>query len=144
MSSFLQDLIDQQRAGDTYGQLDRLGDEHMIKPFLVAREQQRTIAVSCDVEAATEARIRSFYQAIAAGIERSTGSFTTAMIDLSHEGFGRAIVFAGRLVVVSDVLRDAQRFGFDSADKLAAQGDRLVAEGINAIERHKEAARDES
>lgn len=144
MSSFLKDLIDQQRAGDTYGQLDRLSDDLMVKPFLVSRADQRGIAVNCDVEAATEARIRSFYQAVAAGIERSTGVFTTAVIDLSHEGFGRAIVFAGRLIAVSDVLRDAQRFGFESTEKLAEHGDRLVAEGVKTVERHKEAARDES
>ena len=144
MSSFLKDLIDQQRAGDTYGQLDRLSDEHMIKPFLVSREQKNEIAVNCDVDAATEARLRSFYQAVAAGLERATSLYTTVLIDLSHEGFGRAIVFAGRLIVVSDVLRDAQRFGFSSPDKLGAQGDRLVAGGIKVIEKYKEAAGDES
>ncbi|MCI4673635.1 NifX-associated nitrogen fixation protein [Candidatus Mycolicibacterium alkanivorans] len=144
MSNFLQDLIDQQRAGDTYGQLDRLADEHMLRPFLVSRENKNEIAVNCDVDAATEARLRSFYQAVAAGIERATGRYTTVVLDLSHEGFGRVIVFAGRLVVVSDVLRDAQRFGFASPEKLAARGDQLVAAGIEAIDRFKEAAGDES
>lgn len=141
---FLRDLVDQQRAGDTYGQLDRLGDDYLLKPFVVDRETARGIAVDCDVDLATQARLRSFYQAVAVGIERSTGVFTTTVLDLNHEGFGRSIIFAGRLVVVSIVLRDAQRFGFTTTEKLAKQGQKLVDSGADVVKKHLEVARDES
>lgn len=53
------------------------------------------------------------------------------MIDLSHEGFGWALVFSGRLILVSKTLRDAQRFSFDSLEKLNAEGEKLVQKGID-------------
>lgn len=141
---FLRALIDQQRAGDTYGQLDRLSEDHLLRPFLVTRDKQRDIPIACDVEPATEGRIRSFYQAVAAGVESATGSYTTVVLDLSHEGFGRVIIFAGRLIVLSEVLRDAQRFGFPSAELLAEHGDKLVTAAAKVIASYPEAARDDS
>lgn len=144
LSGFLRDLVDQLRAGDTYGQLDRVSDQALLRPYVVTREQQREIPVACDVEAITEARIRSFYQAVAAGVEKSTGRFTTTVLDLSHEGFGRVLVFAGRLVVLSDVLRDAQRFGFASLEKLAAGGEKAVADAIKVMSTYPEVAGDDS
>jgi probable nitrogen fixation protein len=141
LSPFLRDLAAQQRAGDTYGQLDRLADEMLLRPFLVTREQQDEIAANCDVDAATTARVRSFYQAVAAGAEKATGFLTTTLLDLSHEGFGRVIVYAGRLLAVSEVLRDAQRFGFDSLDALSARGEALVADAVTVIQTYPEVAR---
>ncbi|HEX7662804.1 MAG TPA: NifX-associated nitrogen fixation protein [Pseudonocardiaceae bacterium] len=142
--TFLDDLISQLRAGDTYGQLDRLSDEVLLRPYLVSRERQRDIPIDCEVDAATEGRLRSFYQAVAAGIENATGVFTATVLDMSHEGFGRAIVLAGRLVVVADVLRDAQRFGFPTVEKLTAKGQTLVDKGAKLVAQYPEVARDDS
>ncbi len=142
--SFLRDLLDQQRAGDTYGQLDRLPDDRMLRPFVLSAEKQRELPIVCDVDPATEARIRSYYQAIAAGLERATGVITTVVLDLNHEGFGRALIYAGRLVAVCDVLRDAQRFGFASVQQLAARGEALVVRGAEVVNAYPEVARDES
>lgn len=140
---FGKDLIGQLRAGDTYGQLDRVSDQALLRPYVVTRERQREIPVACAVEAATEGRIRSFYQAVAAGVERESGAFTTTVVDLSHEGFGRVIVFAGRLVVLSDVLRDAQRFGFPSIERLTEKGESLVTAAVKVLDRYPEVARDD-
>jgi probable nitrogen fixation protein len=144
MTGFLRDLLDQIRAADAYGQLDRFTDEQLLAPFVVTREDRRRIAANCDLEPATEARLRSFYQAVAAATEKATGAFTTTILDLSHEGFGRVIIFAGRLVVIDDALRDVQRFGFDSLDKLAARGESLVIGATKTVERWSEVARDDA
>lgn len=142
-TGFLRDLVDQMRAGDTYGQLDRLSDEVLLKPFIVERTAKREIAVNCDVDAVTESRLRAYYQAIAAGAEKATGVFTATVLDLSHEGFGRVVIFAGKLVIFADVLRDAQRFGFASLEKLSERGEKLVANAVAAIEKYREVARDD-
>ncbi|HET9657560.1 MAG TPA: NifX-associated nitrogen fixation protein [Kineosporiaceae bacterium] len=142
-TGFLRDLADQLRAGDAYGRFDRFPDEHLLRPLVVPAAQRLRIPVNCDVEPATQGRLRSFYQAVAVGIEKQSGVMTGAVVDLSHEGFGRALVFAGRLIVVSDVLRDAQRFGFPDLDALARRGDRLVEAGIALVRRHPEVARAE-
>lgn len=144
MSLFLKDLVDQQRAGDTYGQLDRLGDDYLLRPFVVDREKQKAIPVDCDVDLGTQARLRSFYQAVAVGIERDTGVFTMSVLDLNHEGFGWALVLAGRLVAVTEILRDAQRFGFASTGQLEQRGDALVKAGAGVVLSYPEVARDDA
>jgi probable nitrogen fixation protein len=140
-TGFLRDLADQLRAGDTYGRFDRFSDEYLLRPLIITPARRQEIPVSCDVDPSTEGRLLAFYQAVAVGVEKGTGVMTGAVIDLSHEGFGRALVLAGRLVAVVDVLRDAQRFGFADAESLARRGEDLVAAGVALIEKHPEVAR---
>lgn len=144
ISGFLHDLVDQLRAGDTYGQFDRLTDLRLLAPFVLTREERRAIPVDGDVDPITESRLRTYFQAVSAGVEKATGLATSYVLDLSHEGFGRVVVFAGRLVALSEVLRDAHRFGFVSLEQLGERGDRFVQEAIVQIERHQEVARDDS
>ncbi|CUU55242.1 probable nitrogen fixation protein [Parafrankia irregularis] len=144
VEGFLKDLADQLRAGDTYGKLDKFSDEAMLAPFVLTKEQRRQISVACDIDAVIEARVRSFYQAVAAAVEKATRVETTTVLDLNHEGFGRVVIFAGRLVVLSDVLRDAQRFGFNSLEDLAARGEAFVTAAAKYVDQYREAARDDS
>ena len=81
------------------------------------------------------------YNAIAVAIERETGQMVTPMMKMSHEGFGRAVLTSGRLIVVNRYLRDVHRFGFPSLAKLAEAGHKLVKEGVDLIERYPEVAR---
>ncbi|WP_131767516.1 NifX-associated nitrogen fixation protein [Candidatus Protofrankia californiensis] len=143
-TGFLRDLVDQLRAGDTYGQLDRLGGEKLLDPFVLTPQRRRELGISCDVDPATEGRLRAYYQAVAAGVEKATGLVTGYVLDLSHEGFGRVTVFTGRLVVASAVLRDAHRFGFDSIDHLAERGEALVRAAVALVRTYPEVARDDS
>jgi probable nitrogen fixation protein len=142
--TFMSDLLDQIRAGDHFGRLDRIADEKLLKPFVVEREKSVDLSDFCDIDAATENRLRTFYQAIAVGIEKTTGVMTTSMIDINHEGFGRAVVFAGRLVLVSTVMREAGKFGFASIDKLEDAGERFVEQGAKAFANYPQVAQDDN
>ena len=73
-------------------------------------------------------------------IERATGHMVTPMMKMHHEGFGRMILTAGRLIVVNKQLRDVHRFGFDSLAKLAEEGEKFVAAGIEMIRKYPEVA----
>ena len=139
-SVFLQELLRQVRAQDHYGVYRSWKDELVLANYVVSKEKKRQISVEGDVDPATQLRILCFYRAIAACIEKETGKLCQVVIDLSHEGFGWALVWTGRLMVVSRTLRDAQRFGYDSFEKLAAQGDKLVDSGVKTIERFPETA----
>jgi hypothetical protein len=68
----------------------------------------------------------AFFRAIAYRIEEETGLLSQVAIDLSHEGFGWVLIFSGRLLLTSKTLRDAQRFGFASLEKLNEEGEKLV------------------
>jgi probable nitrogen fixation protein len=63
------------------------------------------------------------------------------MVKFHGDGFGRVVVVAGRLAVVSHQLRDLQAFGFASLEALAEAGERLVAGGVELIESFPEVAR---
>jgi probable nitrogen fixation protein len=140
-SALLKALVQQIRANDSYGTLRNWSDELILKSFVVTKKQKREISVEGDVDPITKGRILAFYRAIAARIEEETGQLAQVVIDLSHEGFGWALVFCGRLIVVSRTLRDAQRFGYESLAKLAEEGDKLTQKGVDYINRFPEVAK---
>ena len=135
---FLQAIVQQIRANDPYGTYRNWGDELLLKPFIVSKAEKRDIPVEGDVDPITKSRIFAFYRAIAARIEEETGKLSTVVIDLSHEGFGWALIFSGRLILVSRTLRDAQRFGYASLEKMEREGDKLIQKGIDMATRFDE------
>jgi probable nitrogen fixation protein len=137
-SPLLKALVQQIRANDSYGTFRNWSDELLLKPYVISKKDRREISVEGDVDPATIGRILGFYRAIATCIEQETGQLSQVVLDLSHEGFGWALVFSGRLILVSKTLRDAQRFGFDSLEKLNAEGEKLVQKGIDLAQRFPE------
>ncbi|KAM3095655.1 NifX-associated nitrogen fixation protein [Phormidesmis sp. 146-12] len=138
IAPFLKAIAQQIRANDPYGTYRNWSDELLLKPYVVSKAQKREISVEGDVDPITKGRILAFYRAIAHQIEEETGLLCQVVIDLSHEGFGWVLVFSGRLLVVSKTLRDAQRFGFDSLEKLEAEGAKIIASGISLGNRFPE------
>ncbi|KAM3109711.1 NifX-associated nitrogen fixation protein [Phormidesmis sp. 146-33] len=138
IAPFLKAIAQQIRANDPYGTYRNWSDELLLKPYVVSKAQKREISVDGDVDPVTKGRILAFYRAIAHQIEEETGLLCQVVIDLSHEGFGWVLVFSGRLLVVSKTLRDAQRFGFDSLEKLEAEGAKIIASGISLGNRFPE------
>lgn len=137
-SPFIKVLIKQIRGQDSYGVYRSWSDELILKPFIVPKQKKREISVEGEVDPITQARIMAFFRAVAAGIEQETGLISQVVIDLSHEGFGWALVFSGRLLLAVKTLRDAQRFGFDSVEKLAQEGESYVQKGIDLVKRFPE------
>ena len=135
---FLNAIVQQIRANDPYGTYRNWTNELLLKPYVLPKKQRREIPVEGEVDPITQGRILAFYRAVAARIEEETGQLSQVTIDLSHEGFGWALIFSGRLILVSKTLRDAQRFGFDSLEKLNAEGEKLVAKGIDLAKRFPE------
>jgi probable nitrogen fixation protein len=70
---------------------------------------------------------------VGVAIERETGNMVSPMMKMSHEGFGRMVLLAGRLVVVNKQLRDVHRFGFPSLAKLAEAGGKFYTEGVAMV-----------
>lgn len=137
-SPFLKAIVQQIRANDAYGTYRNWADELLLKPYILSKKQKRAISVEGEVDPITLARILAFYRAIAICIETETGQLSQVVVDLSHEGFGWAQVFSGRLILVSKTLRDAQRFGFASLEKLSAEGEKLVSKGVELARRFPE------
>ncbi len=140
-SPFVKELIKQWRAQDMHGAWDGKSDLELLDPYILDKERRKQIPLMGDPDPETLWRLELFYNAIGLSIERATGVMVTPMMKMHHEGFGRLVLIAGRLIVVNKQLRDVHRFGFESLEKLAAEGAKQVAAGIEMINTYPEVAR---
>ena len=138
---FFSELVKQWRAQDTHGAWDKKTDLDLIAPYIITKEQRREIPIMGDPDPETLWRLELFYNAVGLSVERATGIMVSPMMKMHHEGFGRMVLTAGRLVVINKHLRDVHRFGFESLEKLAAEGEKLVASAVDMIRKFPEVAR---
>jgi len=131
---FVQELVKQWRAQDSHGAWEGKDDATLLAPYIITKEQRREMPIIGDPDPETLWRMELFYNAVGLAIERLTGSVATPMMKMSHEGFGRLVLTAGRLVVVNKYLRDVHRFGFETMDKLADEGAKTVAAAVEMIQ----------
>lgn len=136
----MRQLVIQLRAMDSYGTYDTWTDEKVIAPMILTKAERREIPVIGDPDETVTARVKAYYNAIATLIEQQCGLMAVPMINLTHEGFGRAIICVGKLIVVDKTLRDIHRFGFDSMDKLVAEVDKITDKAVTFIEVHRDVA----
>lgn len=139
-SPFINELVKQWRAQDAHGAWDRKSDIDLLEPYIIDRDKRRELPIIGDPDPETLWRMELFYNAICLAAERVSGVMVSPMMKMHHEGFGRIVLIAGRLVVVNKQLRDAHRFGFDSLAKLAQEGDKLIASACAMIEKYPEVA----
>ena len=139
--AFVRELVKQIRAQDTHGVWDGKSDADLLAPYILSAEQRRALPIIGDPDPETLWRLELFHNAVGLAIERATGCMVSPLMNMSHEGFGRAVLTAGRLVVVNRHLRDVHRFGYPSLETLAEAGDKLVAEGVDMIEAYGDVAR---
>ena len=138
---FLNEMIKQWRAQDLHGSWDAKSDYDLLEPYILTREKRLEIPMMSDPDPETLWRMELFYNAVGLTIERATGVMVSPLMKLHHEGFGRLVLTAGRLIVFNKHLRDVHRIGFDSLEKLESEGEKIVADAIEWIEKYPEVAR---
>lgn len=141
-SEFVVEMVKQLRAIDTYDAYAGWPAARIIDPLVLTKERKREIPVVGDPDGITLSRVNAFYNAIASLIEVKCGLMAAPVINLTREGFGRAFVLVGKLIVVDKTLRDVHRFGFSSLEKMNEQADKLLNHALELIEKYPEAARD--
>jgi len=137
---FVQQLVKQLRAQDMNGTWDNKSDLQLLKPYIHTAEERRALPILGDPDPETLWHLELFYNAIAVAVERETGQMVSPMMKMSHEGFGRMVLLAGRLVVVNKQLRDVHRFGFPSLAKLSDAGTKFLNEAITMIRTYPDVA----
>ena len=140
-SLFVKELIKQWRAQDMHGAWERKTDLDLLEPYIINKEKRREMPIMGDPDPETLWRMELFYNAVGLSIERATGIMVQPMMKLHHEGFGRMVLIAGRLIVVNKNLPDVHRFGFDSLEKLAEDGTKLVDAGVAMVDKFGDVAR---
>lgn len=138
---FMKSLVRLMRAQDTYDTWDGLSNIEILKDFIITKEQRKEIPIIGDPDPDVLWRLEIFYDAVGLAIELETGIIASPMMKMSHEGFGRVLLTAGRLVVVHKTLRDVHRFGFLNVGKLSEAGCRLVDGAVEMIGKYPEIAK---
>lgn len=139
-SLFLAELIKLWRAQDAYGTWEGKSDPELLEPYVVDKEKRKEIPIIGDPDPEMLWRLELYYGAVGLAIERQTGNMVTPMMKMHHEGFGRIVLIAGRLIVVNKQLRDVHRFGFLTLEKLAEEGEKLVNAGVEMIRKYPDVA----
>jgi probable nitrogen fixation protein len=123
------------RAQDKYDVWARKSDEELLtKKYIKTKEDLKKIPLIADISDVQISDIRLIFQALSLAFEEKTGEMGTVVMEMNHEGFGRAIVLAERIVIVNKFFKEAHRFGYRSIEDLANDGSKMLQ---NAIEVYK-------
>ena len=139
-TDFIKEMVKQMRAVDSYGTYDGWPSDRILAPYVVTKEQRRTIPVIGDPDDIMLSRIRAFYNAISSLIEKECGLMAVPIMNISHEGFGRAVITVGKLVVMDRTLRDVHRYGYESLSKMKDEADKLLSVALASVGKYPEVA----
>ncbi|ALG66938.1 NifX-associated nitrogen fixation protein [Beggiatoa leptomitoformis] len=140
-SDFCKEMVKQMRALDTYDMYEKWSPARILSPLVLTKERKAEIPVIGDPDDITMSRVKAYYNAIASLVEKdSNGLMAVPMINLSHEGFGRAIITTGKLVVVDKTLRDIHRFGFKTLEGMHEEATKIVAAAVERLNKYREVA----
>lgn len=139
-TDFMKEMAKQMRAIDTYDTFEGMSDGEILDPFVLTKERKKEIPVVGDPDEIVIARIKAYYNAISTLIEKECGLMAVPLINLTHEGFGRAMITVGKLVVHDRSLRDVHRFGFASLSKMKDEADKVLSIALELVGTHSKVA----
>jgi len=139
-TDFILEMNKQMRALDSYGTYDGWSIERVLAPLIKTKEQRREMPVIGDPDEETLSRVKCFYNAIAVLIEKECKLMAVPMINITHEGFGRALITVGKLVVMDRTVLDVHRFSFDSYSKMKDEADKFLSVALEIIGKFPEVA----
>jgi len=139
-SDIVKEMLKQLRAMDTYDSYEGWSEEKIIDPLVLTKERKREIPIVGDPDEITLARVKAYYNSLATLIEKRTQLLAVPVINISHEGFGRAFVLVGKLIVVDKILRDVHRWGFPSLEDMAEKSEQAIDKAVALIEQYREVA----
>ena len=139
-TDFIKEMVKQMRAIDSYGTYDGWSVERILEPYIVTKEMRRQIPVIGDPDEQTLSRVKAFYNGIAVLIEKECGLMAVPMVNITHEGFGRALITVGKLVVMDRTVRDIHRYGYESYSKMKDEADKYLSVALEIIGKYPEVA----
>ncbi|UFH58384.1 NifX-associated nitrogen fixation protein [Sulfurovum mangrovi] len=137
-NAFTEELIRQLRATDQFGNWAKMSDEELLtKKYVKTKEDLKNIPIIADIDEMLIGEIKMIFKAIALQFERKTGVMCNVVMEMSHEGFGRCIVIADKIVLVDKYFKDAHRFGYRTIDKLYEDGQKHLDKAFSIYEQYK-------
>ena len=138
---FLQTLTSQLRALDQFGTWAKKSDEELLcEKYVKSKEALKNIPIIADIDEMQIQDIRLIFQSIALSFELKTGVMCSVVMEMSHEGFGRAVVLADKIVITNKFFKDAHRYSFRSYDDLIKEGGKMLHNALEIFEHYTQKA----
>ena len=135
---FIETLTSQIRALDQFGTWAKKSDEEVLSDkYIKTKEQLKNVPIIADIDEMQIKDIRLIFQSIALAFELKLGIMCSVVMEMSHEGFGRAVVLAEKIVVTNKFFKDAHRYSFRTYDDLIKEGGKMLKDAIEIYETHK-------
>lgn len=129
---FIETLISQLRAMDQFGTWAKKSDEELLsEKYVKSKEDLKNIPIIADIDEMQIKDIRLIFQSIALAFELKTGVMCSVVMEMSHEGFGRAVVLAEKIVITNKFFKDAHRYSFRAYDDLVKEGGKMLKDAID-------------
>ena len=104
---FIDTLVGQVRALDQFGTWTNKSNEDLLQEkYIRTKEDLKNIPIIADIDEMQIKDIRLIFQAVALAFEKITGVMASVVMEMSHEGFGRVVVFAGKIVLCEKFLEE--------------------------------------
>ena len=135
---FLETLVGQIRALDQFGTWTNKTDKDLvIEKYVRTKEDLKEIPIIADIDEMQIQDIRLIFQAVALAFEKITRVMCSVVMEMSHEGFGRVVVFANDIVLCEKYFKDAHRFSFRTFEKLEDEGEKYLNKAQEKYKQYK-------
>lgn len=137
---FIKTLIGQVRALDQFGTwVNKSDEELLVEKYVRSKDELKNIPIIADIDEMQIKDIRLVFQAVALAFEKLTGVMCSVVMEMSHEGFGRVVVFADKIVLCEKFFKDAHRFSFRTYEKLEDEGEKYLDKAQEIYNKYKAA-----
>ena len=138
---FIETLTSQIRALDQFGVWTKKSNEEVLcEKYVKSKEQLKNIPIIADIDEMQIKDIRLIFQSIALAFELKTGVMCSVVMEMSHEGFGRAVVLAEKIAITNKFFKDAHRYSFRTYEDLIKESGKMLKDAIEIYEMHQQKA----
>lgn len=124
---------------DYFGRFAALTPQDKIaKQFLASPADQQQSDFNCAVSTEVRRQVPLVFQAIAGVMEEKSGAMVQSTAEINGEGFGRGLLYSGRVILVLRSLRAGFPFPFTSEEKVILYGVECIEEGLTFLDKYKE------
>ncbi|MCL6604648.1 MAG: NifX-associated nitrogen fixation protein [Paenibacillus sp.] len=122
---------------DFFGRHASLSEHEKIERLFLASSEDKTQSdFNCAVSPKVRLQVPMLFQAVAGVMEERSGAIIQSAAEMNGEGFGRALLYSGRIILVLKSLRAGFPFPFTSQDKAVRYGIACVEEGLAFLEKY--------
>ncbi|AIQ49059.1 hypothetical protein R70723_26515 [Paenibacillus sp. FSL R7-0273] len=126
-------------AEDFFGRYAALTPgEKLAQQFLASAKDQSQSEFNCAVSPKVRQQVPLLFQAAAGVIEERSGTLIQSTAEINGEGFGRGLLYSGRVILVLKSLRAGFPFPFTSEEKVIRYGVECAEEGLAFLAKYRE------